>query len=110
MSRSLQQWMMRCELYPMRVEVQEAVGEIAFDRGVEGKAANSTLNFPSYGSADCPVKELSYLEVICPGTSGTNQAGSMNQHGTQMTKAIKSNISERLVGLVKLFPSCSNGG
>jgi hypothetical protein len=39
----------------MRAEVQEAVGEIAFDRGVKEKAANSTLNYPSYGTADCLV-------------------------------------------------------
>jgi hypothetical protein len=32
----------------MREEVQETVGEIAFDRGVNEKAANGTLVFPSY--------------------------------------------------------------
>lgn len=42
----------------MRREVQEAVGEIAFDRGVKEKAANSTLNFLSYGTTDCLVKEF----------------------------------------------------
>jgi hypothetical protein len=89
----------------MREDVQEAVGEIAFDRGVNEKAANSTLNFPSYGTADCLVKLLLYLKIICPAASMTNQAGSMNRHGTEKTKAIKSNTTEKACGACQMFPA-----
>jgi hypothetical protein len=88
----------------MREEVQEAVGEIAFDRGVREKAGQQHPQFPSYGTADCLVKELLYLKVICPGTSKTNQAASKNQHGTEMTKAIESNITEHLRGACQVLP------
>jgi hypothetical protein len=40
----------------MQEEVQEAVGEIAFDRGVMRKRPTATLNFPSYGTANYLVK------------------------------------------------------
>lgn len=89
--------------------MQEAVGEIAFDRGVKGTRPNSTLGFPSYGTADSLLKELLYLKVMCPDTSRTNQAKSMNQLGAEMTKAIKSNITKKLVGPVNRF-HCWNGG
>jgi len=74
------------------------------------KAANGTLNFPSYGTADCVVRELLYLKVIGPGTRKTNQAGSMNQHGTEMTKAIESKYHRKASWALSIVSSCWNGG
>jgi hypothetical protein len=51
------------------------------------------------------MKELLNLNVICPGTSRTHEAGSLNQQSIEMTKRLESNITEMLCGACKQSPA-----